>query len=40
MGRKIKPDVDPKNDYSDGYNAGRRYWMRKFKQLLKLKKGK
>lgn len=25
MGNKVKWDKNPKNDYSDGYNAGRRY---------------
>lgn len=41
MGRRVKPDSNPENDYSDGYSAGRRYFARKLKAILKLvKKGK
>lgn len=45
MAKKVKRDSDPANDYSDGYNSGRRYWMRLLKMFLskyeiKPKKGK
>lgn len=33
MPTHVKPDTDPKNDYSDGYSAGRRYWTRILKKL-------
>jgi len=38
MPRKVKYDRNPKNDYDDGYNAGRRYWKRILDKLLR--KGK
>lgn len=35
---KVKRDKNPTNDYGDGYNAGRRYWWRKIKKMLKVSK--
>ena len=38
MSGKVKRDSDPKNDYSDGYSAGRRYFSRLLNKLLRRKK--
>jgi len=37
MPRKVKYDSDPENNYADGYSAGRRYFTRLFKKLLRRK---
>jgi len=35
---KVKRDSNPKNDYSVGYSAGRRYWSRMLNKVLRRKK--
>lgn len=37
---KVKRDSDPANDYYDGYNAARRYWLKILRAILPKKKGK